>query len=208
MEFASVGHHYAGVDFAHGEFATRPVLRQEDAHFQKHYPFRAQIPWLLLCLGHRVYFLVSPDGQHQRTSLRLHLYVLPFFAGQPFFTRVHVNRCWTFALEFTVLLHGTFVALQQGNDLWPMFAFGFGGLFIITQMHGLGLSRNVRAFFLLVYAALALYIYSGRGLTNIHQITWIPFIEFLSVLVMALLFGGGLWLASRIKGRQRVSPEG
>jgi len=100
-----------------------------------------------------------------------------------------------------VFLHGTFVAVQQGNDLWPMFAFGFGGIFIITQMYGLGLSRNGRIFFLLVYTGLALYVYSGSGLQNIHQVTWILFIEFLAVLVMALLFGSGLWLASRIKGQ-------
>jgi hypothetical protein len=128
-----------------------------------------------------------------------------FLQGSLFFTRVHINRWWTFTLEFAVLLHGTFVALQQGNDLWPMFAFGFGGLFIITQMHGLGLSRGIRAFFLLLYAALALYVYSGRGLANIHQITWIPVIEFLSVLVMALLFGGGLWLAGRVTEQQTLS---
>jgi hypothetical protein len=133
--------------------------------------------------------------------LASHIYVLPVPAGQPLFTRVHVNRWWTFALEFTVLLHGTFVAVQQGNDLWPMFAFGFGGIFIITQMYGLGLSRNGRIFFLLVYTGLALYVYSGSGLQNIHQVTWILFIEFLAVLVMALLFGSGLWLASRIKGQ-------
>jgi hypothetical protein len=128
-----------------------------------------------------------------------------FLQGSLFFTRVHVNRWWTFALEFTVLLHGTFVAVQQGNNLWPMFAFGFGGIFIITQMYGLGLSRGVRIFFLLLYAGLALYVYSGRGLANIHQVTWIPFIEFLSVLVMALLFGGGLWLVSKIQ-ESRQAP--
>jgi hypothetical protein len=130
-----------------------------------------------------------------------------FLQGSLFFTRVHVNRWWTFALEFTVLLHGTFVAVQQGNDLWPMFAFGFGGIFVITQMHGLGLSRNVRVFFLLVYAGLALYVYSRSGLQNIHQVAWIPFIEFLAVLIMALLFGGGLWLASRIKGQSVVTEN-
>ena len=56
----------------------------------------------------------------------------------------------------------------------------------------------------LIGAGLALYVYSGRGLTNIHQITWIPFIEFLSVLVMALLFGDGLWVVSRIRRQQAV----
>jgi hypothetical protein len=33
---------------------------------------------------------------------------------------------------------------MQGQGLWPMFAFGFGGVFVITQMHGLGLSRWTR----------------------------------------------------------------
>ncbi|MFN2208463.1 MAG: hypothetical protein ACK2UT_21255 [Candidatus Promineifilaceae bacterium] len=59
-------------------------------------------------------------------------------------------------------------------------------------MHGLGPSRDVRIFSLLVCAGLAMYVYSVSGLQNIHQVTWIPFIEFSTVLVMALLFGGGL----------------
>ena len=62
--------------------------------------------------------------------------------GSLFFTRVHLNKYWMFFQEFTVLAHGTMVAVLQGNNLWPMFAFGFGGMFIITQMHGLGLSQT------------------------------------------------------------------
>ena len=36
------------------------------------------------------------------------------------------------------MIHGTLVAVMQGNGIWPMFLFGFAGIFVITQMHGLG----------------------------------------------------------------------
>ncbi|MFN2125799.1 MAG: hypothetical protein ACK2UP_20080, partial [Candidatus Promineifilaceae bacterium] len=77
--------------------------------------------------------------------------------------------------------------------------------FTSAQMHGLGPSRDVRIFFLLLYAGLAMYVYSGSNLQNIHQVTWILFSELSTVLVMALLFSGGLWLASRIKGQSAMS---
>jgi len=41
--------------------------------------------------------------------------------------------------------------------------------------------------------------------TQIHQITWIPIVEYLGVLVLAGIFGAGLWVAGRIKGKR--SPE-
>jgi hypothetical protein len=46
-----------------------------------------------------------------------------------------------------------------------------------------------------------------RDITMIHQILWIPIIEYLGVLLLAGLFGAGLWVAGRIKGRQS-KPEG
>ena len=70
-----------------------------------------------------------------------------------FLTRAHVNRWWTLVLEVAVLAHGTLVAINQGEGMWPMFAFGFGGIFVITQMHGLGWSRSVRALVLAAYVA-------------------------------------------------------
>ncbi|MDF1514353.1 MAG: hypothetical protein P1S60_11145 [Anaerolineae bacterium] len=59
-------------------------------------------------------------------------------------TRLHTNRIWMLVQEITVLIHGTLTALMQGNGMWPMFFFGFGGLFILTQMHGLKLRAWVR----------------------------------------------------------------
>lgn len=127
--------------------------------------------------------------------------------GSLFFTRIHINRWWTLAQEVIVLAHGTLVAIMQGNDLWPMFAFGFGGIFVITQMYGLGLSRRIRWLILLLYIAAALWIYSDRGLVNIHQITWIPIIDYLGVLLLAGLIGFGLWVAGRFRGQPEVSSE-
>ena len=83
--------------------------------------------------------------------------------GSLFYTRIHVNRWWTFALEVTVLVHGTLVAFMQGNGLWPMFFFGFAGILVITQMYGLGLSMQNRLLILGIFVASTLYIYNqGR----------------------------------------------
>jgi hypothetical protein len=128
--------------------------------------------------------------------------------GSLFFTRIQTNRWWTLAQEVIVLAHGALVAIMQGNDMWRMFAFGFGGILVITQMHGLGLSRRVRWIILGLYVAAALVAYGLYDLTMIHQITWIPIVEYLGVLILAGIFGAGLWAAGRIKGRRSSdSPD-
>jgi hypothetical protein len=100
-----------------------------------------------------------------------------------------------------VLVHGTLVAVMQGNDLWPMFFFGFAGIFIITQMHGLGLSLRVRAGFLAAYIAGVLYVYSDRGWIQTNEIIRIPIIEYLAVFVIAGLITAALWLYRRTLGQ-------
>lgn len=117
-----------------------------------------------------------------------------------FFTRIHLNKYWTTAQEAIVLVHGALVAVMQGNNMWPMFAFGFGGILIITQMHGINLSRTIRFILLGIYIALALLVYGGRfGIAKIFQITWIPTIEYLGVFLLAGLIGGGLFVARKLK---------
>ncbi|MEX2501822.1 MAG: hypothetical protein WD336_05570 [Trueperaceae bacterium] len=114
-----------------------------------------------------------------------------------FFTRAQLNRVWTFVLEVTVLIHGALVAVGQGGGIWPMFAFGFGGLIVMTQMHGLGLSRLARAGILAIYAGLVTYVYSGRGWDRIDEIFRIPVIEVLAALLLAGLFAGTLAIVRR-----------
>lgn len=123
--------------------------------------------------------------------------------GSLFFTRVHVNRYWTFVQEFMVMVHGTMVALVQGNGLWPMFFFGFGGMLVITQMHGLKLPNWAKWAILAAYLGGVVLVYSTRGFNKIDEIIRIPLIEYLSVAVLALLFGGGLRLARYLSERQK-----
>jgi len=126
--------------------------------------------------------------------------------GSLIFTRVHFNKWWKLALEVTVLFHGTMVAIVQGNGLWPMFFFGFAGIFVITQMHGLDLKRWHKLAILGVYAAAVLLVYSDRGWAKLNEIIRIPLIEYLLVFVLAGLIGGGLWMARRL-GLVKPAPE-
>ncbi len=117
-----------------------------------------------------------------------------------FFTRIHRNRWWTLVQEVLVLVHGTLVALVQAGPggFWPMFFFGFGGIFIITQMHGLGLARWVRWALLGVYAAVVAGVYAVRGWGNLNEIIRIPVIDYPLVFILA----GLIWLGMVLFRRQ------
>ena len=127
--------------------------------------------------------------------------------GSLFLTRIHVNKYWMVVQEATVAIHGTLVAVMQGNGIWPMFAFGFGGIFILTQMHGLGWSRAVRALVTAVYIAAALLVYSTRGWVQLNEIVRIPLIEYLLVFTLAGLVALGLWIAGRFRRPQTAETE-
>ncbi|MCB0043280.1 MAG: hypothetical protein KDE23_26510, partial [Caldilinea sp.] len=123
--------------------------------------------------------------------------------GSLFFTRIHVNKYWGFALETAVLVHGTVVAIIAANGLWQMFFFGFAGIVVATTMYGLGLPRWARLSIIAAYIGFALYIYSQIGITKIHQVTWIPLTYYATALVLSLLIGGGVWLAQAVGNRNR-----
>ena len=127
----------------------------------------------------------------------LYMFLL-LLQGSLFFTPVHKNRWWKLTLEVSVLVHGTLVAIFQGNGIWPMFAFGFGAMFVITQMHGLGWSRRVRAIVLALYVAAALAVYGSIGLDRIWQVANIPVIDFVVLFALAALLGGGVFVADRV----------
>ncbi len=131
----------------------------------------------------------------------LYMFLL-LLQGSLFFTRIHTNPWWMFANEFAVLIHGTLVAVMQGTGIWPMFAFGFGGIFIITQSHGLGFSIRTRWAFLLTYVGLALLVYSQRGWEYLDEIFRIPLIDYVAVLILAGVMWLGLRVANWIRNRQ------
>jgi hypothetical protein len=126
-------------------------------------------------------------------------YMFMLFAQSTFlFNRAHLNKWWTFSLEAFVLLHGVVVAVFQGNSLWPMFAFGFGAMIVLTQMYGLGLGRRARWFVAAGFGVLVLATYTAMGrLGAVSEVVRIPVLEYA---VVGLLYGGYL----AVEGGRRV----
>lgn len=116
--------------------------------------------------------------------------------GSLMYTRIHVNKWWTLVQEMSVVVHGTLVAIMQGGDMWPMFFFGFLGLFIVTQMHGLGLKLWQKWGFVVAYAIAVMVVYSHRGWGMLNEIARIPIIDYLGVFILASL----IWLGMRVTG--------
>ena len=107
--------------------------------------------------------------------------------GSLIFTRYHTQRYWTVLLETFVLIHGAVVAyISIYHDIWPMFAFGFLTLFMVTQIYGLGLSK--RALYICNAAFVALVIFFYRNdYSQVSEIIRIPIILLLVAVVLAAM---------------------
>ena len=124
--------------------------------------------------------------------------------GSLFFTRFHRDRVWTLLLEVFVLAHGAIVAyLTMGGGHWQMFFFGFLTIFVITQMHGIGLGKKTRWGIVITYLACVVITYQGRWLDAI-EIMRIPVADF----ALVYLFAALAWLPFLLrKARQRSSRD-
>jgi len=117
------------------------------------------------------------------------------------FTTAHTNRWWTLTLELLVAVHGTLVAVMNSGPggVWPMFLFGFVAIFVLTQMHGVGLSTATRWWIGGTFVVAALGVYSWRGFGRIDEVVRIPLIEYLLVAVLALLIWAGARVAHLVR---------
>jgi uncharacterized membrane protein YhdT len=112
------------------------------------------------------------------------------------FHRAHLDRRWTLLLEILVIPHAVLVAIAQGKGLWAMFGFGFGSVFILTQMHGLGWSPRLRRGIGLLFVVSMVVAYSLTDrLGQIHEVTRIPVLDYLVVYLLVGLF----WLIDRLR---------
>ena len=84
-----------------------------------------------------------------------------------------------------------------------MFLFGFGRIFIITQMHGLGLKTWMKWSFLALYVAGVAVVYSMTGVSHLWQVSAIPLIDYPAVIVLALILGGIIYTTG---WRRRTTP--
>ncbi len=126
--------------------------------------------------------------------------VLVMTQGSLMFLRAHLNTRWMFLLEILVLPHAFQIALNQGNDIWPMFFFGFAAIFLITQMHGLGLKRWARQAFYGSFLLLVLYVYLAlREPYQANEIIRIPLIEYVVLFIMYGIYLAGAWISSRLR---------
>jgi hypothetical protein len=127
--------------------------------------------------------------------------------GSMFLTRAHVNRNWTIVIEVMVLVHGTLVAISSPKQLWFQFAWGFGAIFVVTQMHGLGLPRWSKWTIGLGYVASVAGLVALLGTERLAQLPRVPIAEYAGVFVLAALFAAGLAIARR--GVRRAGrPDG
>ncbi len=113
-----------------------------------------------------------------------------------FFTRFHTNRWWTVCLETLFVIHGAMVAwfVMNTGEVGPWSQFIFGGLavFLITQMHGLGLSRKAK----LAIAASLLALMTGfylnfpEALITLSRVPAMMYIgTFMMFFIVLLLMG-------------------
>ena len=122
------------------------------------------------------------------------------------FTKVHVNLVWIFVLEILVLFHGTTVTFTQGNGLWPLFAFGFGLLAVVTQIYNFKLQQKWNWLIQGVYVLAVLIVYSGlipstRTFSQIDEVFRIGVIEYGLVLVFLLMLWPPLVAYYKLKNR-------
>ena len=112
-----------------------------------------------------------------------------------FFTRYHTNRWWTMFLEVSFVIHGAFVAffiMNRGEHaFWSMFLFGGILVFLITQLHGLGLSRPKK--WMLAAPFLAVFvIWYGANPDYLAALVRIPAIMYLGTFISFVLIWVGM----------------
>jgi len=132
-----------------------------------------------------------------------------------FFTRYHTNRWWTMFLEVVFVVHGALVAafiMNPGDhQFWSMFLFGGMAIFLITQLHGLGLSTAGKLKLALPIVAIiaAFYLFFPEltlGLTRLPLTMYLGTGLLFIVLWLLLRFGTLLrgWLR---EGDEVSQPE-
>ncbi len=92
-----------------------------------------------------------------------------------------------------VIVHGTIVALESPHNIWAMFFFGFLGIFIITQMHGLNFTTVQKWVFTLLYLAGASVVAIQPRPLFYTQLPRIALIDYCGIFILA----GILWVIAK-----------
>ena len=106
--------------------------------------------------------------------------------GSLFFTRAHLNSNWTTFVEVMVVIHALMVALMIGHN-WPMFVFGFLGIFMVTQLYGLPISQKMRMFLWALFLAFYFLVYNFQEWENFYEIIFITSTEWGCAMLLSAL---------------------
>jgi uncharacterized membrane protein YhdT len=118
----------------------------------------------------------------------LYMFML-FVQSALIFNRAHLNKWWTFTLEVFVVIHGTVVAVLQGNGIWPMFAFGFGAMIILTQMYGLGIDTwTKRALAIVFILTIVAYYTLFAAIGAVNEVMRIPVIDYAIIFFLYAIY--------------------
>lgn len=100
--------------------------------------------------------------------------------GSLAFTHAHKNRYWRMLMESWVFLHGTVIATQTiPSPSWAMFCFGFGAVFVVTQVPGLPIFDGTHWAFRLIpcFFFIIAYVLTFTLVANMSKafvVTFIP----------------------------------
>ena len=124
-----------------------------------------------------------------------HVFIV-MLQGSLIYTTAHVNRYWRMVCEAWVFLHGMVISMQTlSSNSWPMFTFGFGAIFALTQLPGLPCLQNkhllVRCIPAIIYAIVYVSVYvSVVQWTKPYVIVFIPMAEYLGAIFLNVAMYG------------------
>ncbi|MDC0558769.1 hypothetical protein OAO42_00005, partial [Candidatus Izimaplasma bacterium] len=121
-------------------------------------------------------------------------------------TKMHNNIYWKFALEITVLFHGSLIALDTQNAPWAMFLFGFAIVFFVTQIYGLKLNKRLIMVSQMLFVLITLFTYSGlvgsRTWVDINEVFRIPVIDYILVFVFVYVIYVPFFIQKRKQSKE------
>jgi hypothetical protein len=124
---------------------------------------------------------------------------LVMFQGSLMYTAAHLNRYWRMVCEAWVFIHGMIISMQTlGSNSWPMFTFGFGAIFALTQIPGLPCLQHRHVVLRIMPSVVFVIVYvtvfvATPTWTSPQVLFYIPTAEYLGAIAMNYLF----WLAFR-----------
>lgn len=118
--------------------------------------------------------------------------------GSLMYTTAHLNYYWRLVCESWVFIHATVIAMQTLPG-WPMFSFGFGAVFVVTQLPGLPcmlklhpVVRVIPAAIFAIFWVMLGYMSSAVAGTNPGQLLGIPVTMWLCPTILNLFMLGVL----------------